>query len=53
MKVYYEQVPDHYVGDYPAITITYRASDKHEAEVIGLMLREPDIEKERESQCAG
>ena len=38
MRIYYEEVPEHYVGEYPAVTIKYRKQDKHEAKVIGELL---------------
>jgi len=38
MKVYYEEVPDNYIGDYPSVTIYYRKSESAEAETIALYL---------------
>lgn len=38
MKIYYEEIPDNYVGDYPSVTIHYRKSESAEAETIALYL---------------
>jgi hypothetical protein len=44
IKVYYEQIPEHYDGDYPSVTIHYRPQDRFEAEKIGLSLGD-DLEE--------
>ena len=31
MRIYLEERPDYYVGDYPSVTIHYRNKDKDEA----------------------
>jgi len=40
MRIFLEQKPKDYVGDYPAITIHYREGEKDSAEVLASRIRD-------------
>ena len=50
MKIFFNEKPKWYVGDYPSITIHYREGKRHDAELLASKLR--DIaQQENTAEC--
>jgi len=40
MRIFFEEKPRHYIGDFPALTIHYRAGEKQDAELLASKIRD-------------